>query len=196
MSRSFLSKPREWVELHGDVLFRFAFLRVRDREVAEDIVQETFLAALRAKDTFAGESTERTWLTGILRRKVVDHFRKMRSTRSLDDLSPAEEFAAIFFDESGHWRSNVPAWPDNPHDALVDRDFWRVFDDCMSKLPASIASAFCLRELEQIDPQETCKILGITTTNLWARIYRSRMRLRECLEKNWFQLPPQSQESK
>jgi RNA polymerase sigma-70 factor (ECF subfamily) len=211
-----ISDPSGWVDLHGEALFRFALMRVRNRDVAEELVQETFLAALRAKDAFAGHSTERTWLIGILRRKITDHYRKASATAPLEGtdvargVSTGDEnfdpksrgagprrgkstFSAHFFDDKAHWKSKVPAWPADPDMTLTRADFWRVLDDCMGKLPATVASAFCLREIEHLETEEICKILDITATNLWARIYRSRMWLRECLERNWFRDPGRSE---
>lgn len=97
------SSADQWVDLHGSALFRFALLRVRDPSIAEDLVQETFLAALGARAGFAGESTERTWFTGILRRKVVDHFRKAKSVSSPDEFDSADDFTATFFDAGDHF---------------------------------------------------------------------------------------------
>ena len=179
------SNPREWVDLHGDALFRFALIRVRDQAVAEDVVQETFLAALRAKETFAGRATERTWMTGILRKKIADHYRK----RSLDlssDENEQVEFATAFFDTHGLWKSKVPTWPADASASISKSDFWRVLDECMAKLPDGVVSAFTLCDLEGLRTGQVCKILGITATNLGARLHRGRMWLRECLERNWF----------
>ncbi len=176
------SDPRGWVDLHGDALFRFALIRVRDQGVAEEVVQETFLAALRAKETFTGQATERTWMIGILRNKIVDHFRQ----QTRDDSIEEGEFATTFFDSHGHWKTKVAAWGEDESDSLANRDFWRVMDECMGKLPDSATSVFTLREMEGLGTQEICKILNITATNLGARLYRARLGLRKCLERNWF----------
>jgi len=179
--------PRAWVDLHGDALFRFALIRVRDPAIAEDVVQETFLAALRAKETFAGQATERTWMTGILKKKIVDHFRQ-QSRRGLQPADSKEkaEFVTAFFDRHGQWKTRVRAWPGEASESISNRDFWRVLDGCMGKLPGGVSGAFTLRDVEGLDTGQICQILGITATNLGARLHRVRMWLRKCLEQNWF----------
>lgn len=180
------SDPSGWVDLHGDALFRFALIRVRSQGVAEEVVQETFLAALRAKDTFAGQANERTWMIGILRNKIADHFRRQFRGVWGDDAIDQAEFATAFFDSHGYWKNKDPAWPRDGSESLSNRDFWRVLDECMGKLPDGIASVFTLREMEGLGTREICKILNITATNLGARLYRARMGLRKCLDQNWF----------
>ena len=178
--------PRSWVDLHGDALFRFALIRVRDQAVAEELVQETFLAALRAKETFAGQATERTWMTGILKKKIVDHFRQQSRGLRSDEVNEKAEFATAFFASHGHWQTRVRAWPADAHDSISNQDFWRVLDDCVGKLPDGVAGAFALRDVEGLGTGQICMILDITATNLAARLHRARMWLRKCLEQNWF----------
>ena len=180
------SDPREWVSLHGDALFRFALIRVRDQCVAEDVVQETFLAALRARETFAGQATERTWMTGILRKKIADHFRKQSRERLADDSNEQAAFDSAFFDSHRRLKTRVQAWPADVSESISNREFWRVMDECIAKLPNGVAGVFTLRDLESMDTREICKILGITATNLGARLHRARMWMRKCLERNWF----------
>ncbi len=184
--RNTQSSPNEWVDLHGDALYRFALIRVRDHAVAEEIVQETFLAALRAQGTFAGQATERTWMTGILRNKIADHFRKQSRDRTTNDASEQDELTRVFFDKHGHWKNKVASWPRSTTESMSAGDFWRILDQCMAKLPDGVRNAFVLREMEGVKTEQICKILAITTTNLGARLYRARMSLRQCLERNWF----------
>jgi RNA polymerase sigma-70 factor (ECF subfamily) len=174
------------VDEYADVLFRYALLRVRTPELAEELVQETFLAALRGRESYAGQSSEQTWLVGILRRKIVDHFRaaaRMQSTVAADLAEPLLERS---FDRKGHWKTVPAKWRYDPSPNVEDREFWAVFDDCVTKLPPPLADTFCLRELEELGTQEVCKILGISASNLWTMLHRARMQLRECLERNWF----------
>jgi RNA polymerase sigma-70 factor (ECF subfamily) len=175
--------PAVWPIQHGDMLFRYALAWLRSRELAEDLVQETFLAALRARERFQGQSSEQTWLVGILRRKIVDHIRKAERSRSASEV---ECLHSDFFGKRGHWKSTVAKWPSDPHQVLENREFWDVFGRCLSKLPASLADAFCLREMEDIDTSEICNILGISATNLSVRLHRARLLLRRCLDLNWF----------
>lgn len=177
------SDPATWVDRYGDVLYRHALSRVGRCDVAEDLVQETFLAALKARDRFSGQSLESTWLLGILKRKIVDHYRKARSTQSV-----GEEIVSLleFFRKNGHWKANLPKWPSDPQQDLEDREFWQVLQHCKSELPESLAAAFTLRELEQLETRETCTALGISPSNLSVRLHRARLLLRRCLERNWF----------
>ena len=149
-------------------------------------MQETLLAALRNKHTFAGQSTERTWLIGILRKKIVDLFRKQARERQVDDQWVQANFASEVFDTHGHWKTRVRAWPRDAAESISKREFWRVFEACSTKLPDGVCGAFMLRDVEGLTTGEICKILGITATNLGARLHRARMWLRVCLEENWF----------
>lgn len=178
--------PRAWVDVHGDALFRFALIRVRDQAVAEEVVQETFLAALRAKEAFASQATERTWMTGILKKKIADHFRQQSRGRRPDDSNEETEFLTAFFDSHSHWETRVRAWPADACDSISNQDFWRVLDECTNRLPDGVSAAFALRDVEGLGTGQICKILGITATNLGARLHRARMWLRKCLERNWF----------
>jgi len=178
--------PELWVDEHGDVLYRYAIMRVRHRDMAEELVQETFLSALRGWADFAGQSAVQTWLISILRRKIVDHFRSVARTVATDEDEEAEGFTEQFFDRSGHWQPKVPVWRAGHDQALQSGEFWGVLQECITNLPEKLAGVFCLREVEQVQSEEICKILGITASNLWARLHRARMFLRRCVENNWF----------
>jgi len=162
-------------------------LRLRDRSTAEDLVQETFLAALRNRGTFSGSSSESTWLVGILKHKITDHFRHQArespkeegDLRDLPDSSP--------FDASGHWASGPADWGGNPADLYREKKFLDQFTKCLSGLSPSHANAFTLREIEGADTGEICKVMNVTETNLWVILHRARMLLRRCLETNWFE---------
>ena len=180
-----LPDPALWVERYGDGLFRYAFVRVRRREIAEDLVQETFLAALRARDQFGGRSSFRTWLTGILRRKIVDHIRR-ESRRSSADLGAAPSWLERLFDHNGKWRVEPTAWGSDPSAALEQKEFWEVFQRCLAKLPARLADAFTLWELDELSSQEVRQILNVSANNLWVLLHRARLGLARCLDVNWF----------
>jgi len=175
-----------WVDEHADVLFRYALQRVRRRDVAEDLVQETFLAALRARQGFAGQSSERTWLVGILRHKIIDHIRQSSRSRSQRQQHAEEISMDAFFDQKGHWKTGSLDWGSDPAALLEQRDFWDIFQKCFGGLPSSLAETFMLRELEQCEPGEVCANLEISESNLWVRLHRARILLKECLEKHWF----------
>ncbi|UCE19648.1 MAG: sigma-70 family RNA polymerase sigma factor [Gemmatimonadota bacterium] len=181
-----LSKPEQWVDRYGDDLFRYALLRLRDSRLAEDIVQETFLAALRARKSFSGRSSEKTWLFGILKHKIVDHIRRASRERSVESPGTPEDTMKDLFDERGKWRVMPSEWAPDPSKILEQKEFQDVIEKCLSDLPSRLSDAFSLREMDGLDSKEVCKVLGVSTTNLWVMLYRARMRLRRCLEMNWF----------
>ncbi len=180
MSEDHAIDPDRWVDDHGDALHAYAMLRLRDSEAAAEVVQETFLEALRSRDRFQGRSTERTWLIGILKHKTIDRFRS-RAHRSRavggDDVFDSGEF----FNERGGWKTKVEL----PDFAIERAEFWEMFRSCLAELPASYADAFTLAELEGLPGPEVCKILEITPTNLWARLHRARLMLRRSLNARW-----------
>ena len=183
-STSRASSAEGWLDAHGDALFRFALLRVGQREIAEDLVQETLMAALKARDSFAGASSERTWLIGILKRKVVDVFRRRARSGGIDEaVGGADETA---FDQRGLWAVRVPRWSGSPESLLRDTEFREVLADCMAGLPDQLRAAITLREIDGVASDEVCKVLDVSPTNLWTLVHRARNRLRDCLTARWF----------
>ena len=185
------SNPESWPDLYGDFLYRFALLRVREANVAEEIVQETFLAALQARNSFAGQSTERSWLAGIMKHKIVDHFRKVSREIPTDDIDRlwAEEDPAGTFDLKGHWKPDRAApldWPDHPDAAVEQKEFWDVLKRCLGELPPRTVQVFTLREVDEASTEEICSMLKISQSNLWVLLHRSRKHLRRCLERHHF----------
>lgn len=179
--------PANWLDRHGDALFRYAVWRVRNSDLAEELVQETLLAGLRARERFSGRSSERTWLVGILRRKIVDHIRATARERSSEEAGLTGGVPLDSFDHRGHWKSTLGKWPSDPAANFEAQEFWAVLDECLSKLPPALADAFALREMERLAAEEVCKILSISASNLWTQLHRARTLLRQCLERNWFQ---------
>jgi RNA polymerase sigma-70 factor, ECF subfamily len=180
--------PERWVDDHGDPLFRYALVRVRRREVAEDLVQETLLSAMRSREKFAGQSSERSWLFGILKHKISDYFRELGRETSFTDLeSLADEFSEKFVPE-GYWVhvKGPKEWKPEADEVLHRAEFWQTMRNCLDKLPERIANVFMLREMEEVESKEICSMLSISEGNLWVMLHRARMALRECLEINWF----------
>ena len=179
------STPEQWLSEHGDALYRHAYFRLRDKMAAEDMVQETLLAAMKGRERFAGRSSQRTWLIGILNNKVVDYLRKQVREQSLDqgDLGD-DELEGMLFEADGHWRRPPSAWGD-PDAAFEQKVFWEAFSKCLEELPARQAQAFSLCEMDGVGGSEASKVLGVTTTNIWVILHRARLRLKECLEINW-----------
>ena len=176
-----MSEFRKHVEGERAYLLRYATLQLRDAHAAEDAVQETLLAALAGEASFAGRSNLRTWLTGILKHKIIDAIRRMsRETTSASE----EEFDALF-DERGHWIEMPPAWPD-PDASLTQKQFFAALEECLAKLPAKTSRAFMMREHMGFETGDICKELAITPTHCWVLLHRARLALRLCLETNWF----------
>ncbi len=180
-----MNDPRQWVEQHGDVLFRFALSRVRNAEVAEELVQETFLAGLAARQDFGQRSLEQTWLVAILKRKLADYLRRTRRSPTANERLREADGGADVERGAKTMSAQSAAWPDDPEAALERAEFWTAFRRCTSKLPAHLADAFWLREVDGLAADEVCQVLGITRANLWARLHRARGLLRECLGWTW-----------
>lgn len=182
--------PERWVAEHGDALYHYALSRVRDPGVAEDLVQESLLAALKGKDRYQGRSTERTWLVGILKNKVLDHFRTGKRESSFTDLEFFSEEEEGSFERGvalSHWLPASAPGEWEGAGAELDRvEFWGVFERCTGRLPERIACAFVLREVDGLPSDEICTTLGISDSNLWVMLHRARMALRLCLETHWF----------
>ncbi len=189
--KSNLIDPERWLEQYGDVLFSFAMVRVRDRSTAQDLVQETFLAAFKARASFAGRSTERAWLFGILRNKLADHYRLQSHEVPLEDPESKTLEEEGFFHAGGlgkdGWISRIaPKHWEAPDASLVSKEFQAVFQECLSALPQKVAQVFLRREVDDITSEEICKEFGISPNNFWVMLHRARMGLRRCLEVNWF----------
>ena len=170
------------VQEHARTLYLYTLARVGKQELAEDIVQDTILAALQSWKSFAGQSSERTWLIGILRHKILDFFRQNRSKESVDDESWKKEY----FDKARHWKDKMVNWKADPEVLAENIEFRKVLQDCLKELSRIMAQAFIMREMEGINSEEICKHLEISQTNLWVRLHRARLQLRRCLELNWF----------
>lgn len=162
-----------WVDRFGDSLFRYALAKTADTTTAEDLVQETFLAAISGKQRFRNDATVSTWLFAILKRKVADHYRRAgrRRENSGDSSENCEENRV---------------WNQDPAAIYEDREFWNTFDHCIEKLPNKLSEVYILREVNQHSPQEIREMLGISATNLSMRLHRCRLALRDCLQRNWF----------
>ena len=179
-----MSDFRTRVEGERDYLLRYASLQLRDRHAAEDAVQETLLAALAGETGFGGRSNLRTWLTGILKHKIVDAIRKSSREAPLAGEDGAADFDALF-DARGHWHEFPAAWTD-PDASLSQKEFFATLEECLMRLPEKTARVFMMREHLGYETDEICKELAITSTHCWVLLYRARMSLRECLDSNWF----------
>jgi RNA polymerase sigma-70 factor (TIGR02943 family) len=179
--------PNTWVDKYSDFLYRYAMSRVNNIAVAEDLVQETFYSALKAFANFDGKSSERTWFVSILKHKIIDFYRKKsRQAKYFDE--PAGNEPSDDYEENGFWKlENAPAdWGDRPEEALHQKEFLLILEECLTDLPQKIAAVFTLREMEGIESKNICKELNISASNLWVMLHRARQQLRKCLELNWF----------
>ena len=161
-------------------------MRLRDQSTAEDTVQETLLAALKAKENFRGDSAVRTWLVGIMKYKIIDYYRKSGREIQSESIEQTLSSDNDDFSESGHWSTPVNSWSD-PDAALNQDQFFEVYQGCLDALPNDQARLFILNETSDLSSEELCKIMNISTTNnLWVILSRTRKRLRDCIDKNWF----------
>lgn len=168
-------------------LIRFAFLQLRNHARAEDAVQDALIAVLEKPDAFAGTSSLRTYVTGILKFKIIDCLRLHARERQIECGEDQSEDDAIdaLFRADGHVRDLPRAWGD-PDQTLEQKDFFRTLEVCLEKLPPKAARIFMMREWLELETDEICKELAISSSNAWVLLYRSRIRLRECLDLNWF----------
>ncbi len=185
-------EPQSWVERYGDYLFNYAIVRVNDQEKAEDLVQETFLAGLKAKDNFQGKSSERTWLISILKRKVIDTYRKRYASKetSMGEYEQDISDGDFYRDEDpfkGHWLEGKGPHSHSlmPEGELEKEELMKIIQLCISHLPPNLASAFVMKMIDEAESDEVCKELGITPSNLWVMLHRARLKMRQCIENKW-----------
>lgn len=189
-------EPEKWIERYSDYLYSFAYARLRKEEVAQDLVQDTFFSALRARDTFLNNASEKTWLISILKRKIIDYYRKKSTQNELNILDkPVQTEDGTrdhFFEDqatySGHWTAGgAPKEWKKDFETSVDSDeFYDILKGCMTKLPEKTAAAFTMKNMDGLETEEICKELNITASNYWVMMHRAKLMLRECMEKNWF----------
>lgn len=182
-------------------LVKFARIQLRNDTWADDVVQETLIALVEAPERFEGKSSLKTYAIGILKHKIIDtlraHSREVSLTPANDDGDGEHDDMASFdglFDKSGHWQDAPRDWAD-PDGQLQRKQFFEVLEACVDHLPTKLARIFMMREWLEIETEEICKELEITPTNAWVMLYRARMRLRECLNLNWFGQRPDAAKS-
>lgn len=180
------SDATKWIHDYGDMLYRFAYTRVNDMDIAKDLVQETYLAAWRNHESFKGEISEKNWLFTILKNKIIDHYRKA-STRLTDRLPDAGN-EDMYFNEEDHWTTEAsPAnWNAEPNSTVERKEFYQILNKCKSKLAEMQKAVFAMKYTDDLESEEICKALQITASNYWVLMHRAKLQLRNCLEKNWF----------
>ncbi len=178
--------PNSWVDDYSDNLYRYAIVRVNDAQMAEDLVQETFLAGLKNLHTFQGKSNTQTWLIAILKRKIIDHYRKKSSRKEYSFDEPDERFADKMMMKDQWVKEKAPlSWNINADEQLENEEFMQILKACIKHLPEKWASCFVLKVMEEMKSDEVCKELELTSSNLWVILHRARLQLRECIEKGW-----------
>lgn len=180
-----LPDAHTWLDDHGDYLFRVARRQLHSDELAEDAVQETLLAALSARTRYTGDASPRTWLTGILKHKIVDLIRRQLREVELPRDAEGDEAIDSLFKGDGHWAEPLRPWG-NPQAEAELGQLRRVLDECADRLKPSMAQVFSLREVAGMETEEICKELGISPTNCWVLLHRARVFMRQCLELNGF----------
>jgi RNA polymerase sigma-70 factor, ECF subfamily len=199
MNHTFVEKapeadqPFEWLEAHGSYLFNLAVGQVRNETAAEDLVQETFLAALKARDRFRGQSSDRTWLVGILRHKIYDHLRRVCRRRLVHTDNSSSRPDQEVWDESVLWVHEVAAECLEPSRRMELAEFHQALETALGKLPPRIAQVFQLYAVEERSNHEVCNRLGISENNLWVMLHRARKQLRVELADWWHGEDRQSQ---
>lgn len=180
------------MDRHGDYLYNYAIVRVNDPEKAGDLVQDTFLAGLRARGSFQGRSSERTWLISILKRKIIDTYRRSYSSRETsmgeyeEDIRDGDYYGG---EEPfrGHWLEG--RGPNShslmPEGEMEQGELMRIIEKCISLLPPNLASVFIMKMIDETESDEVCKELGITPSNLWVMLHRARLKMRGCIESKW-----------
>ena len=189
--------PTDWLDRHGDYIYRYALMRVRNTAAAEDLLQETLLAAMGSYQAHEGRSSERTWLVGIMNHKVVDYFRRLARTSEFQISNEERRDDLSWFESEGTWRGHwredqAPiSWPVEAVRLLGSREFWEILDRGLAQLSPQMAIAFTLREIDGLSSEEICEILDVTPNNLWVILHRGRAKLRHFLEAEWFRGHPE-----
>ena len=185
--------PNKWVDLYADYLYNYAYYRVSNDELAQDLVQEVFLSALKAQNTYKGEASEKTWLVSILKNKIIDHYKKA-STKNESPLqlnsydAPSYDY---FFNtkKMGQWqKESMPKDWDNGENNFDTKEFYKTLENCLSELPEKWKGVFTLSLLEDTDSKLVCKEFNLTSSNFWVIMHRAKLQVRACLEKNWLRL--------
>ena len=178
--------PDKWVDAYGDYLYRYAFKRLNNHQQAEDIVQETLLAALKSQKSFAGKSSQKTWMIGILKHKIIDLFRKNSRESNVSEIEDLASFMDSMFDQTSHFAKPHSDWGSNPESSFEKKEFWKALGICVRHLPEASYRVFTMRMFEDHSSEEICKELGISPNNLWVILHRARLKLKQCMDINWF----------
>ena len=182
--KSLFAEPAKWVDRYGDMIYRYLLVRVNDKVVAEDIVQETFYSALKGLEGFKGESSEKSWLFAIARNKMIDYFRKT-SREAIEYSLNMKSDDAEWFDEKGQWiQERMPVDWRSSQNEMERKEIQSVIFRCRKHLKKLQDQVFSMKYLDEMTADQICKVLGITASNYWVLIHRARLQMRECVEKS------------
>jgi RNA polymerase sigma-70 factor (ECF subfamily) len=171
---------------HRPYLLKIARIELRDEMLAEDLVSDALTQAFERREQFRGTSSLRTWLTSILKNRIIDLLRKQWREQPLEPADPDDDGAIDrIFDASGHYM-HMPSDVRDPAELSQQDSFLAAVQGCVDRLPKRIGQVFVLREVFGSDTKELCKDLGLTSSNVWVQLYRARMMLRQCLERGGF----------
>jgi RNA polymerase sigma-70 factor (TIGR02943 family) len=175
----------KWIDNYADYLYNYSISRVNNSDLAKDLVQDTFFAGLKSAKNFQGKASERTWLVSILKRKIIDYYRKINSKKGQSEVRMS------FYDDGeneGSWlEERVPqSWDNASEKKIENEELKNQLESCIQKLPEKYAIVFRMKNVQEFETEEICKELGITSSNLWVIIHRARTQLRKCMEDNWF----------
>ena len=176
--------PETWVDNYADYLYNYAIVRVNDGELAKDLVQETFVAGLNSAKNFKGSASERTWLVAILKRKVIDHYRKINSKKGKAEVRMSYKDG----NEEGRWLEEQVADPfsKTENDSIENEELGEAIQECIMKLPPKQAQVFTMKTIQGLSTEDICNELDINPSNLWVLVFRARKALMNCLNTSWF----------
>ena len=177
--------PETWVDEYGDYLFRYANSRLRNTNAAEEAVQETFLAGVRYSEQYSGAGSERGWLMGILKRKIIDNIRARNKHNRVSPYEDEHDPSAQMFDAAGNWKPGAINWTPAPGQAIEMEELQAIVSGCLSTLPKGQADVFVLSVMEELSSEEICNELQISPSNMWVRIHRARLGLAKCVGSKW-----------
>ncbi len=180
------AEPHKWLESYGDMMFQYALPRINDSAIAEDIIQDTFLSALKGLSGFKGQASEKNWLFAILKNKIIDHYRKKTTEQAIISMPDLKTVDCEWFNDEGAWVSNKIPGDWNASDNQAERkEIQKIISWCKDHLKEMQRAVFTLKYLEDLNSDEICKVLNISSSNYWVLIHRAKLQMRDCVEKYW-----------
>ncbi|OIR01353.1 RNA polymerase sigma factor SigM [mine drainage metagenome] len=181
-----IANPKNWLTLYGDLLYNYTLMRVNDQAIAEDLVQETFLSALKAIDTYKGIASEKNWLFAILKNKIIDFYRKRATELTRTEMPDLQNADDDWFNAEGSWNEKGMPNDWSVSENLIERkEVQKIIDWCRNNLKELQQNVFTLKYMEDLNSDEICKVLNISPSNYWTIIHRARLQMRSCVEKHW-----------